>query len=107
MSSASLLETVADHEKDLMAQVARGEQEAAKVIEEAQTAAFAALQEMQHELDAEMGEKRRAAAEAREKERAAIEAETIAKIERIRRNISTKTDSVKNEIVSFLLPPAG
>lgn len=104
MSSGTLLQTVATHERDLMGKVQDAEQANRKAIEDAQADSISALQQLQSKLDVELSEKRQQAARAREKETDAIKNKTDQHLQKIRNAAAGKINAIRDEIVALLLP---
>ena len=106
MASESLLETVAEHEKALMADLERAREEARTIIESAHGEGAAVLQEASAALESDLLAMRRDAAQKREAERAAIEQATAEKVEQIRAESASRTQSVRDELIGLILPGA-
>ena len=106
MASESLLETIAQHEKALVADLERAREESRQVIEAAHAEGAAILQEAAAKLDVELAAMRRDAARAREEERVAIERATAEKVEQIRSESAGKTPQVRKELIARILPGA-
>lgn len=104
MASISLLESVALHEKSLMADLDRAREEARQALDTAHAESASLLQETNEKLEAEIAVLRRDAARAREEERAAIQKATALKIEQIRSESAGKTPEVRNELIARVLP---
>lgn len=106
MASESLLETVAEHESALMADLERAREEARQMVEAAHAESAATFQEAGAALDTDLAGMRRKAAQAREEERAAIEAATARDVERIRNESAGRTQEIRQELIARILPGA-
>lgn len=104
MASVSLLESVAQHEKALMADLDRARDEARQIIEAAHIESASALQETNTTLEADIATLRRDAAVAREEIRVAIQKATADKVQSIRSESSGRTPQVRAELVARILP---
>ena len=106
MASESLLETVAQHETALMAELETAREEARQIVEAAHAESAALLQQTSATLDAEVGDLRRNAAQSREEERTAIERASAEEVERIRSESAGRTGDVRKDLVARILPGA-
>ncbi|MBI2425476.1 MAG: hypothetical protein HYV27_21805 [Candidatus Hydrogenedentes bacterium] len=104
MASASLLQKVAAHEINLLANRDEADQQARKVVDGAHEKAAALLQEAHNTLDAEIAARRRAAAAKRIEERQAIEAASKEKVARIRTESVGRLDGVRKALLSQIVP---
>jgi vacuolar-type H+-ATPase subunit H len=104
MQNSRLLETVAKHEKKLIAQLESTREEARIIVNEAQDAASILLQEAQQKLDAELNTMRREALESREHATNAIEVAGHEAVDAIRQESAGKMEAVKQQILQQLLP---
>ncbi len=104
MASISLLESVALHEKSLMADLDRAREEARQALDAAHAESASLLQETNEKLEAEIAALRRDAARAREEERVAIQEAAAQKIRQIRSESAGKTPEVRKELVARVLP---
>lgn len=104
MASISLLESVALHEKSLMADLDRAREEARQALDAAHAESASLLQETNEKLEAEIAALRRDAAHAREEERVAIQEAAAQKIRQIRSESAGKTPEVRKELVARVLP---
>ena len=100
----SLLETVADHEQGLLAGLNAVEQEGREIVEAAQAQAAFLLGETHQQLETELAELRRNAAEDRAQECQAIEEAAAEKVRTIHANLAASRDAVIDEIVARVLP---
>jgi len=107
MASVSLLESVAQHEKSLMADLDRAREEARQIIEAAHAASASALLEANTKLEADVAALRRDAAMAREELRASIQKATIEKVQSIRSESASRTPEVRAELLARILPTSG
>lgn len=106
MASETLLETVAQHETTLMAELEQAREEARQIVEAAHAESATTLQEASAALEADLAEKRRDAARAREAERASIEDATAKKVEQIREESAGIKEEVRKELIARVLPGA-
>jgi vacuolar-type H+-ATPase subunit H len=104
MASVSLLESVAQHEKALMAELELARNEARQIIEAAHIESAATLQETNTKLEADIATLRRDAAVAREEVRQAIQKATAEKIQSIRNESAGRTAQVRAELLARILP---
>lgn len=104
MSSVSLLESVAQHEKSLMADLDRAREEARQIIDAAHAESASALLESNVKLEAEIAVLRRDAAVTREEARIAIQTATAEKVQAIRSESSSRTPQVRAELLKRILP---
>lgn len=104
MASVSLLESVAQHEKALMADLDRARDEARQIIEAAHIESASALQETNTKLEADIAALRRDAAVAREEIRLAIQKSTAEKVQSIRSESAGRTPQVRAELLARILP---
>ncbi len=104
MQNSRLLESVAKHEKKLMAQLESTREEARTIVNEAQDAASILLQEAQQKLDAELNTMRREALDAREHTTNTIEDAGQEAVDAIRQESAKKMEAVKQQILLRLLP---
>ena len=100
----SLLETVADHEEGLLANLNAVEREGHEIVEAAQAEATLLLGEAAQELETELAELRRKAADTREQESRNIEQAAADKVRTIQSNLASSRDAVIEEIVALVLP---
>lgn len=100
----SLLETVAEHEEGLLAEVSAAEEEGRGIVETAQAQAATTLSEAYHEAESEIAELRRKAGIAREKERLEIEEDAVDKVRAIREESADKRSAVVEEFLGLVLP---
>lgn len=107
MSSVSLLETVAQHEKSLMADLDRARDEARQIIDTAHAESAALLQEAGARLESDIATLRREAAAERESVRASIQKATAEKVETIRRESASRTAEVRQELLARIIPNVG
>jgi vacuolar-type H+-ATPase subunit H len=106
MASESLLEIVAQHEKQLMESLEGAREEARKVVDAAHAESANVLHEAGATLEAEVAVLRRDAAQAREAQRVAIEQAAAAEVERIRAESAVRTEAVRRELIARILPGA-
>jgi len=104
MTAVSLLESVAQHESELMAQVAAAEEEGRALVEEAHAEAAALKQQEQARLEADIQGMRREAREARAREEAGIVRRAEEKVAEIRAAASSGREAVRQEILGHLIP---
>src|SRR5688572_7273231 len=104
MASVSLLESVAQHEKALMADLDRARDEARQIIEASHAESASALQEANTKLEADVAALRRDAAAAREEIRTAIQTATAEKVQHIRSESASRTPQVRAELLARILP---
>lgn len=104
MASESMLETIAQHESALMADLEGARVEVRQIVEAAHAASATTLQESNVRLDEDVSKLRRDAAQARETERARIQGETAARVEQIRKDSADKTSAVRDELVARIIP---
>lgn len=104
MASVSLLESVAQHEKALMADLDRAREEARQIIETAHIESASTLQETNTKLEADIAALRRDAAVAREEIRVAIQKATADKVQSIRSESAGRTPQVRAELLARILP---
>lgn len=104
MASVSLLESVAQHEKSLMADLDRAREEARQVVEAAHAASASTLQEANSKLEADVAALRRDAAVAREEIRTSIQKATAEKVQAIRTESASRTPQVRAELIARVLP---
>ena len=104
MASVSLLESVAQHEKALMADLDRAREEARQIIEAAHLESASALQETNTKLEADIATLRRDAAVTREEIRLAIQKATAEKVQSIRSESASRTPQVRAELIARILP---
>lgn len=107
MASESLLEIVARHEKSLMADLEGAREEARKIVEAVHAEAASGLQEANTKLESELAVMRRESARAREAVRVSIEQAAAENVERIRAESAGRTQAVRDELISRILPSAG
>jgi len=106
-SGPTLLETVASHEESLLTKVDGARTDARGAIEAAQEQALTLIQETNAALDAELAERRRAAAESRAAESERIERETKERVDSMRAKANVSIERLKHELVAQLLPGQG
>ncbi len=104
MASVSLLETVAQHEKSLMADLESAREEARQIIDAAHLEGATTLQETNTKLEADIAVLRRDAAQAREEVRVTIQKATTEKVEAIRSESAGRTPQVRAELLARILP---
>lgn len=104
MASVSLLESVAQHEKSLMADLDRAREEARQIVEAAHVESASVQQETNNKLEAEIAILRKDAAKAREEVRVAIQTAAAEKVQSIRNESASRTDKVRAELLSRILP---
>jgi vacuolar-type H+-ATPase subunit H len=104
MASESLLESVARHEKELIAGLDSAREASREVVESAHAAGAALLQAAGEKLDAEIAGLRRNAAREREEVRQAIEKASADEVERIRSESAGRTQEVRKGLLSRILP---
>ncbi len=102
----SLLETVAEHESALLGQLEDSERQGRLLLEEAQAEATAFLTEDYGQLEREVAELRRKAAEDREADVLSVQRACDAKVAGIRSGAAQKLDQVFSEVVRRVLPRA-
>ncbi len=102
----SLLETVAEHESALLAQLEATEHQGRAQIEVAQGEAAAFLTDDYSQLEREVAELRRRAAEDREVDVLAVRRACDEKVAGIRAGAAQKLDQVFSEVVRRVLPRA-
>ena len=102
--TASLLQTVAQHEHALMTELAEAKAGARREIEGAHAAGAAHLQQTQIQLETAMAERRREAAEAREAARKAIEEDTRKRVSEIRGAAEAQVRAAKEQMLALLVP---
>jgi vacuolar-type H+-ATPase subunit H len=100
----SLLETVADHEQGLLADLGGAEEESRAIVEAAQAEATRLLGEAHQELEAELAELRRKAADERAQESQVIEQAADEKVRTIHAKLAASRGAVIEEIVGRVLP---
>ena len=100
----SLLETVADHEEGLLADLGGGEEQGRAVVEAAQAEATRFLADAHQQLETELAELRRNAAEVRAQESQAIEQAAAEKVRTIHAKLAASRGAVIEEIVAQVLP---
>lgn len=104
MASVSLLESVAQHEKSLMADLDRARDEARQIIDTAHLDSATALQESNVKLEADIAVLRRDAAQAREEVKVTIQKATAEKVQAIRSESAGRTPQVRAELLARILP---
>jgi vacuolar-type H+-ATPase subunit H len=102
----SLLEIVAAHETGLMDQVSEAERNARALLDEAHAEATSYLSEDYAQLEREIAELRRQAAEKRDAEVASIRQACDARVTEIRSQAGQKLDEVFREVVDRVIPRA-
>ena len=100
----SLLQRVAEHETALLTEVKATERDGREIVESAQSEAAALLAEAHQNLEKELADLRRKAAEEREEERQKIESATASQVRTVRENSVNKRAALVEEILSLLLP---
>ena len=103
-NGVSLLETVARHEQQLMAQVAAAHEEARALIEQAHADAASGAQQDLSQLDMFAAGQRREATETRERERADIERKMEETVATIRTRAAGGLDDAVKKVVQLVLP---
>lgn len=101
---ATLLETVAEHEKGLVSKIETADVQAHKTIEDAHHEASSIVAEAAHQLDATIAQKRRAAADERQRAEEEIGANCQRRVAEIRGMAADKLDAVREELLSRILP---
>lgn len=104
MTAVSLLESVAQHETELMAQVGEAEAQARALVDEAQAQAVALLQQEQARLDEDLAALRRQARDARAEEQQQIAQRAEQRVLEIRSQAAEHREAVKREILARLIP---
>jgi len=104
MAAESMLETIAQHESALMADLEKARDEARRIVEAAHAAGATALLETNSRLDADVAALRREAIQKREAERSRIQQETAARVEIIRAETAGKTAAVRDDLLARIIP---
>jgi len=104
MATASLLESIAAHEKELMADLSRTREESRGILDTAHSDSATLLQESNARLDSDIATLRRDAAVEREKVRTSIQNATADAIESIRRESASRTAQVRQELLARIVP---
>lgn len=104
MASVSLLESVAQHEKSLMADLDRARDEARQIVDAAHAEVASSLQDFNTKLESDIAVLRRDAAKAREEVRTSIQKATAEKVASIRSESASRTPQVRAELLARILP---
>ena len=104
MATVSLLESVAQHEKSLMADLDRTREEARQIVEVAHADSASVLQDTNTKLEADIATLRREAAQEREQVRSAIQKATEESVQSIRSESADRTADVRSELLARILP---
>ena len=104
MATVSLLESVAQHEKSLTADLDRTREEARQIVEVAHADSASVLQDTNTKLEADIATLRREAAQEREQVRSAIQKATEESVQSIRSESADRTADVRSELLARILP---
>jgi F0F1-type ATP synthase membrane subunit b/b' len=100
----ALLSAVASHEEQLMDSLRQAQAQARAAVDSAHADAAANLTETSAQLDVEMAEMRRKAAQEREAEVQRVQAASLDRVAGIRANADAKLAAVRSEILRRILP---
>jgi len=102
----ALLTAVASHEEQLIASLREAQTEARGAIDAAHADAAANLTETNAQLEADMAEMRRAAAQERAEVVQRVEAASLERVAGIRQSADAKLAAVRSEILRRIMPNA-
>ena len=104
MNARSPLEVVAEHEQQLMQQIAEAEEESQRLLEAARAQAAQVRRVEGEQLLEEVARRRKEASESRSRLIQDIEGRAAEEVERIRRETSGRIPSVHKELVAMIVP---